>query len=157
MDIALIVLILGTAGYAGIMALLLALRRGTARPVLIGAASFVGVAAGFFAAVGLARLAHWGVLGLVAALVGGGTYLALSGDLGGRRAGRAALVASVVVTCAAVFVSYLAPMAYVVTVSTYLLLRLWVRTRPALMIMSTAFCGLLVVALGVFYVGVSRM
>ncbi|GAA3640111.1 hypothetical protein GCM10022223_69140 [Kineosporia mesophila] len=157
MDIALIFLILCTAGYAAVIALLLAHRRDHRQPLLTGGITLVVVAASFFAAVGLAHLSLLAMTALIAAATAGGAYGVLRGDLGHRRASVAAVIVMLVTTAASVLVSYLAPMALVATASTYLLVRVWISTRQALMIMSAAFGGLLGMAGTVFYIGVSNM
>ncbi|GLY33482.1 hypothetical protein [Kineosporia sp. NBRC 101731] len=157
MDIALIFLILCTAGYAAVMALLVAWRRGHRQPVRTGALTLVAVAASFFAAVGLARLDIFAMIAFIATATAVSTYGVLHHDLGRRRAVATAVVMMLVTTAASLFISYLAPMALVATASTYLLVRVWISTRQALMIMSAAFGGLIVLGGTFFYIGVSNM
>lgn len=130
---------------------------GERRPIVVGSGVFVGVAASFFAAVGLAHLHLAAMAALIAVLTGASTYGVVLKDLGRGRAAALALGMMVMVTGASLFVSYLAPMAFVATASSYLLARLWIQTRAALIVMGTAFGGLLALSAAVFVVAISQM
>ncbi|GAB6903308.1 hypothetical protein [Kineosporia succinea] len=155
-DIALLALILLFGGYAAVIAAVVAHQRQHPRPAAVGLATLGLVPASFFVAIALVHVNYFAMVAFVALAVGTACYRVLRPDLG-RRARGVAIGAALVTTTASLLVSYLAPMAFVATASTYLLVRRRITPRIALMATGTAFAGMLVVAGAVFYVGVSTM
>jgi hypothetical protein len=149
-DLSLAVLIVLVAGYAGVAV-------SVARGVRAGAVAAAGVLAGFAVMLGLAHVWLPGTFIVAALFAGSITYLSLSRDLGSRRAGLVAAVGAIVVGAAFVVVSYLAPMALIGAAGVYLVLRRWLRTRPALLVMGGTLGGLLAGSAAVFAVALSSM
>jgi hypothetical protein len=150
MDSSIAVLIVLVAGYAGAAVW-------TARGIGPGAVAAAGVAASFALMLGLARVwvpATFAVAVLFATAV---TFLTLSGDLGASRAGVTATVIGLFVGAAFAFVSYLALMALIGAAGIYLVLRRWVRTRPALVVTGGALGTLLAGSAAAFAVALSGM
>jgi hypothetical protein len=85
------------------------------------------------------------------------TYLTLSRDLGAARTRLVAAAAVLLIGASFAFVSYLAVMALVGAAGLYLVLRRWMRTRPALLVMGGALGGLLTASAAVFALALSTM
>jgi hypothetical protein len=150
MDLSLAVLIVLVAGYAGAVTWF-------ARGLATGAAAAVGVLAAFALILGLAHLWLPGAFiaaPLVAATI---TYLTLAADLSRKQAVLTAVGGGLVVGAAFVAVSYLAMMALIGAAGIYLVLRRWLRTRPALLVMGGALGTFLAGSAAVFLVAIANM
>lgn len=144
--------------YAGAVTGLVTLReRGLRRAASIGAVTAAGVAASLFLMVLLAHVTVAATLVVVVAFTVAVAYLVLVRDLGRQRATQTAVGAAVLIGLSFVFVSYLAVLAFLGAAGVYLLLRLWLRTRPALLLMGGTLGGLLAASAVVFAVALSTM
>jgi hypothetical protein len=157
-DFALVALIALIAAYSGAVAAIVRLRpAGPARALLEGAGAAAGVAASFALMLVLARVLLPGTVIVAALLAAGVLYGALLRDLGPRRAGGTAAAGGLLIGASFLFVSYLAVMALIGAAGVYLMLRLWLRTRPALLVMGGALGALLAASAGVFALALSSM
>ena len=157
-DIALVALIALIAAYAGGVAAVVRLRpAGPARALLDGAGAAAGVAASFALMLALARVWLPGTVIVAALLAGGVLHATLLRDLGPARAGGLAAAGGLLIGASFLFVSYLAVMALIGAAGVYLVLRLWLRTRPALLVMGGALGALLTASAGVFALALSGM
>jgi hypothetical protein len=157
-DFALIALIALIAGYAGGVAAIVRLRPvGPAQALLEGLGAAAGVAASFALMLGLARVWLPGTIIVAALLAGGVLFFTLVRDLGTARAGGTAAAGGLLIGASFLFVSYLAVMALIGAAGVYLVLRLWLRTRPALLVMGGALGALLAASAGVFALALSGM
>lgn len=157
-DFALVALIALAAGYAGGVVALVRLRAaGLARAVLEGLAAAAGVAASFALMLVLARVWLPGTIIVAALLAGGVLYGVLQRDLGPARAAGTAALGGLLIGVSFLFVSYLAVMALIGAGGVYLVLRLWLRIRPALLVMGGALGALLAASLGIFALALSSM
>ena len=150
MDLSLAILIVLAAGFAGAA---VGLSHGFAR----GAVAAIGVAAGFALMLGLARVWLPGTFLVAAAQAAAITYLTLVRDLGRARAGQAAATAGLVIGAAFALVSYLAVMALIGAAGVYVVLRLRLRIRPALLVMGGTLGTLLAGSAAVFAIALSSM
>lgn len=157
-DFALVALIALIAAYAGAVWLIARLRSaGPARALIEGAGATAGIAASFLLMLTLARVWLPGTIVVAALLAGGILYGTLVRDVGPARAGGTAVVGGLLIAASFVFVSYLAVMALIGAAGVYLVLRLWLRTRPALLVMGGTLAGLLTASAGVFALALSSM
>ncbi|MFF5226066.1 hypothetical protein [Dactylosporangium sp. NPDC000521] len=157
-DFALIALIALIAAYAGGVATVVRLRpAGARRALLEGAATTAGVAAAFALMLGLARVWLPGTVIVAALFAGAVLHITLVRDLGTRRAPVAAAAGGLLIGASFLFVSYLAVMALIGAAGVYLVLRLWLRTRPALLVLGGTLGALLTAAAGVFAVALATM
>jgi hypothetical protein len=157
-DIALMALIALIAAYAGGVATIVRLRpAGLVRALAEGVGVAAGVAASFALMLVLARVWLPGTVIVAALLAGCVLYGTLLRDLGPARAGGAAAAGGLLIGASFLFVSYLAVMALVGAAGLYLVLRLWLRTRPALLVMGGALGALLAASAGVFALALSSM
>jgi hypothetical protein len=157
-DFALVALIALIAGYAGGVATIVRLRpAGPARAALDGVLAAAGVAASFTLMLVLARVWLPGTIVVAALLAGGVLYGTLLRDLGRARAGGTAAAGGLLIGVSFLFVSYLAVMALIGAAGVYLVLRLRLRTRPALLVMGGALGALLAASAGVFALALSGM
>jgi hypothetical protein len=141
--------------YAGAVAFLTRLRDlGPGRAALAGAGTSVGIAAMF---VLMTKVPYLASFALIALFIGGTGYLVFRRDLGQGRAVVAAVAAAVLLTGCALFVSYLAVMAYIAAAGIYLVLGLRLRVGPALLVMGTALGGLLAASAAVFAIALASM
>ncbi|WP_157017642.1 hypothetical protein [Cryptosporangium arvum] len=141
----------------GVIFVVSAGRQGPQRAAANGAGAAAGVAA---ALVLMVLLAHVAVAALVAAVVlfsGAIAYFVLVRDIGRRPAALTAVGAAALISLSFLLVSYLAVLAFIGAAGIYLLLRLWVRTRPALLVMGGTLSGLLAASGVVFAVALSTM
>jgi hypothetical protein len=157
-DLALVLLFVLAALYAGAVTSLVSLReRGVRRAASLGAAAAAGVAASLFLMVLLAHVTVAATLIVVVAFTCAVAYLVLVRDIGRQRATRTAAGAGALIGLSFVFVSYLAVLAFLGAAGVYLLLRLWMRTRPALLLMGGTLGGLLAASALVFALALSSM
>jgi hypothetical protein len=157
-DFALVALIALIAAYAGGVATILRLRpAGPARALLEGVGVAAGVAASFALMLVLARVWLPGTIIVAALLAGCVLYGTLLRDLGAARAGGIATAGGLLIGASFLFVSYLAVMALIGAAGVHLVLRLWLRPRPALLIMGGALGVLLAASAGVFALALSSM
>jgi hypothetical protein len=157
-DFALVALIALIAAYAGGVATIVRLRpAGCARALLEGVAGAAGVAASFALMLALARVWLPGTIVVAALLAGCVLYGMLVRDLGAARAGGTAAAGGLLIGASFLFVSYLAVMALIGAAGVYLVLRLWLRIRPALLVMGGALGALLAASAGVFALALSSM
>lgn len=157
-DFALVALIVLVAGYAGGVVATVRLRAaGPARALLEAAAAAGGVAASFALMLVVARVWLPGTVIAAALLAGSVLYLTLARDLGPGRAGIAAAAGGVLIGLSFLVVSYLAVMALIGAAGLYLVLRLWLRTRPALLVMGGSLGALLAASAGVFALALASM
>lgn len=157
-DFALVALIALIAAYAGGVTAVVRLRpAGPARALLEGVGAAVGVAASFVLMLALARVWLPGTIIVAGLLAGGVLYGTLVRDLGPARAGGTAAAGGLLIGASFLFVAYLAVMATIGAAGVYLTLRLWLRTRPALLVMGGTLGGLLAAAAGVFALALSNM
>ncbi|WP_433606244.1 hypothetical protein ACQP2P_29530 [Dactylosporangium sp. CA-139114] len=158
MDIALALLIGLIAVYAGgVAALVLRRPLGPARALTAGAGTAAGVVAAFALMLLFAHVWFPGTLIVVALFAGAVAYLTLLRDLGGAKAGPAALLGALLTCGSFVFVSYLAVMAVLGAAGVYLVLRQWLRMRPALLLMGGTLGGLLAASAAVFAAALANM
>lgn len=155
MDLALAVLIGGTAAYAGGVG---AVKAGRARALAVGAAVAAAVAAGFVLMVVIANAGVdlWAYVP-VPFLVGAATFLVLRDDVGSRRAWGAAAGLGLLIGAATLYVSYLAPMAFVGAAGVYVVLRRWLPVRVSLLVMAAALGSLLLLAAAAFGLALASM
>ncbi|MEO3745353.1 hypothetical protein [Plantactinospora sp. B5E13] len=152
MDSSLVILVGGTALFAGAVAYLGLLRDlGRRRAGWAAAGATAAVAVLFALMIYLAHLALPAVLGVVALSSGALAYLVLQRDLGRRRAVLAAVGAAAVVTASFLLVLYLAVIAFIGAVGVYLVARTRLRTAPALAFMGSTLGGLLAASVLVFW------
>jgi hypothetical protein len=157
-DLSLVILFVLAALYAGaVIFLVLLRRRGLLRAAVSGVAVTAGVAASLFSMVLLAHLSLAATVAVVAVFAGAVAYLVMLRDLGRPRAALSGVGAAVLISLCFAFVSYLAVLALVGAAGVYLLLRLWLRTRPALLVMGGTLGGLLAASAFVFAVALSTM
>jgi hypothetical protein len=123
--------------------------------LIVLAAGFAGAAVGV--SHGLARVWLPGTFLVAAAQAAAITYLTLVRDLGRARAGQAAAAAGLVIGTAFALVSYLAVMALIGAAGVYVVLRLRLRIRPALLVMGGTLGTLLAGSAAVFAVALSSM
>lgn len=152
MDLALAVLIGGTAAYAGGVG---AVKAGRARALAVGAAV---AAAGFVLMVVIANAGAdlWAYVP-VPFLVGAATFLVLRDDVGSRRAWGAAAGLGLLIGAATLYISYLAPMAFVGAAGVYVVLRRWLPVRVSLLVMAAALGSLLLLAAAAFGLALASM
>jgi hypothetical protein len=162
-DIALIALMAFAAIFAGGVVAVINLRpSGVAKAALAGLGSAVGVAGAFAlmlvganlepTAVGMPIMFTVGAL-FAAAVV----YLTLRRDLHRAKAAAVAIAVAAVVTASMVFVSYLAIFSLIGAAGIYLLLRLKLRIRPAMLVMGGALGCLLTASAAVFVAALASM
>jgi len=157
-DIALVALIALVAAYAGGVTAIVRLRpAGPARALIEGVGAAAGVAASFALMLGLARVWLPGTVIVAALLAAGVLYGTLRRDLGPARAAGTAAAGGLLIGLSFLVVSYLAVMALIGAAGGYLVLRLWLRVRPALLVMGGALGSLLAAAVGVFALALSSM
>jgi hypothetical protein len=157
-DFALVALIILIAAYAGGVAAIVRLRpAGPARALLEGVGTAVGVAASFALMLALAHAWLPGTIIVAALLAGAVLYGTLLRDVGPARAGATAAVGGLLIGASFLFVSYLAVMALIGAAGVYVMLRLWLRSRPALLVMGGALGALLAASAGVFALALSTM
>ena len=157
-DIALVALIALIAAYAGGVTVIVRLRpAGPVRALLEGVGAAAGVAASFALMLVLARLWLPGTVIVAALLAGGVLYYTLLRDLGPARSAGTAAAGGLLIGASFLFVSYLAVMALIGAAGVYLVLRLWLRIRPALLVMGGALGALLAASAGVFVLALSSM
>ncbi|MEV4138587.1 hypothetical protein AB0J72_41270 [Dactylosporangium sp. NPDC049742] len=157
-DLALIALIALIATYAGAVATVTRLRpAGARRALLEGAATTTGVAACFALMLALARVWLPGTIIVATLLAGAVLHRTLVRDLGPARASAAATAGGLLIGASFLFVSYLAVMALIGAAGVYLVLRLWLRTRPALLVLGGTLGTLLAASAGVFALALSTM
>ena len=157
-DFALVALIALIAAYAGGVWLIVRLRpAGVARALVEGVGVATGVAASFALMLVLARVWLPGTIIVAALLAGGVLYGTVLRDVGPARAGGAAVAGGLLIAASFMFVSYLAVMALIGAAGVYLVLRLWLRTRPALVVMGGTLGVLLTASAGLFALALSGM
>ena len=158
MDSSLAFMITFVALYAGAVAFLVLRKQlDTMRSVLAGIFTVIVVAASFQLMVSLANVTLWAMYATVALFIATVTYLAFVRDLDTKWTVTLTIGAAVFVTLASVVVSYLAVMAYIGAVGIYLVLRMWVRVRSALIVMGTALSGFLALSVAVFLAALAAM
>ena len=158
MDLNLMIFIGGAVVFGGAVAYLVLLReRGAQRAALAAVGVAAALAASFLLMLMLARFALPAALGFVALFSGAVTYLAFRRELGARWAALLAAGATIVITASALFVVYLAVIAFIVAIGVYLLLRVRLRLLPALLLTGGTLGGLLVASAGAFWVGLTYM
>lgn len=150
MDSSLVILIVLVAGYAGAVTLL-------TRGIRAGVVTAAGVLAAFVLMPLLARVWLPGTYAVAVLFAAAVTFLTLAGDLGRSRATVVAAATALFVGAAFVVVSYLALMALVGAAGVYLVMRRWLRTRPALLVMGGALGTLLAGSVAVFAIALSNM
>ena len=157
-DLTLVALIALTAAYAGGVVAVLRLRpAGPARALLEGAGAAAGVTASFALMLALARVWLPGTVAAATLLAVAVVYFSLVRDLKPAWTRVTATGAGIVVGLTFLFVSYLAVMALIGAAGLYLVLRLWLRTKPALLVMGGTFGALLTASAGVFTLALSTM
>jgi hypothetical protein len=157
-DFSLAILIVLTALYAGAVTLLVVARKDSPRAALAAAARVMAVVAGtFLLMILLAHVAYPATAALAAVFSFLAARRALVDDLGLRNAGWAAAATAVVIAAAFLLVSYLAVMALIGALGVYQLLRLRLRTRPALVVMGGTLGGLLAAAAAMFAAALATM
>lgn len=157
-DVALIALIALIAAYAGVVATVVRLRpAGPRRALLDGAATATTVAASFALMLVLARVWLPGTFIAGALLAAGVLYGTLVRDLGTTRAAGTAAAGGLLIGACSLFVSYLAVIAVIAAAGVYLVLRLKLRTRPALLVTGGALGALLTASAGAFALALSTM
>ncbi len=157
-DFALVALIALMAAYAGGVATIVRRRpSGPARSLLEGVGVAAGVAAGFALMLMLARVWTPGTIIVAALLAGGVLHGTLLRDLGPARAGAVAAAGGLLIGASFLFVSYLAVMALIGAAGVYLVLRLWLRARTALLVMGGTLGTLLAASAGVFALALASM
>jgi hypothetical protein len=158
MDSSLALMIGFAACYAGATSLPALVRRlGLQRAIPAGAGVVAGVVLAFVLMLFTARV-HVGVTEVVVLLfTGAAAYLVLRPDLDRRAATWASAGTAALIGVAFVFVSYLAVMAFIGAAGVYLLLRLFLRIRPALLVMGGTMCCLLAASGAVFAVALANM
>lgn len=158
MDSSLALMVGFAACYAGGVSLpVLVPRLGFQRAFLAAAGVVGGVALSFVLMLLLARV-HVGLTAVVVLLFTGAVaYLVLRRDLGGRATVWASIGAAVLIGACFLFVSYLAVLAFIGAAGVYLLLRLFLRTRPALILMGGTLGGLLAASAAVFAIALASM
>jgi len=157
-DFTLVALIALIAAHAGGVAAIVRLRpAGPARALLEGAGTAAGVAASFALMLVLAHVWLPGTVIVAALLAGGVLYGTLLRDLGPSRAGGLAAAGGLLIGASFLLVSYLAVMALIGAAGVYLVLRLWLRTRPALLVMGGTLGALLAASAGAFALALSTM
>jgi hypothetical protein len=158
MDYSLALLIGFAACYAGVTSLpALIPRLGFQRGIAAGAGVVAAVALSFLAMLLLARVHVALTSAFIVLFIFAATFLVLSRDLGRRATLWSAAGAAVLIGLCSLFVSYLAVMAFIGAAGIYLVLRLWLRTRPALLVMGGTLGGLLGVSAAVFAVALASM
>jgi hypothetical protein len=157
-DLSLVVLLVVAALYSGaVTALVVPRHQGPRRAVASGIAVAAGVAASLFAMILLARVTVAATVAAEVVFAGAVTYLVLVRDVGRRRAALAGIGAAALLGLSFAFVSYLAVLALIGSAGGYLLLRLGLRTRPALLVTGGTLGGLLAASAVVFGVALSGM
>lgn len=157
-DFALVALIALVATYTGGVTAVVRLRHaGPTRALLEGLVAAGGVAASFAVMLTLAHVWLPGTVIAAALLAGGVLYFAVMRDLGPTRAGAAAAGGGLLIGLSFLFVSYLAVMALIGAAGVYLVLRLRLPVRPALLVMGGALGALLAASAGVFMLALSTM
>ncbi|MDG4781858.1 hypothetical protein O7614_19565 [Micromonospora sp. WMMD961] len=158
MDLNLMIFIGGAVVFGGAVAYLVLLReRGAQRAALAAVGVATALAASFLLMLMLARLALPAALGFVALFSGAVTYLVLRRELGARWAALLAAGATMVITASALFLVYLAVIAFVVAIGVFLLLRIRLRLAPALVLMGGTLGGLLATSAGAFWISLTYM
>ncbi|MFG1921885.1 hypothetical protein [Cryptosporangium sp. NPDC048952] len=158
MDLSLAILFGLAALYAGtVMFLALIGQHGPQRAAASGAGTTAGVAACLVVMVLLAQVTVIATVAAVAVFSGAVAFLALLRDVGRLRAIVAGSGAAALISVSFMFVSYLAVLAFLGAAGVYVLLRLWVRTRPALLVMGGTLSGLLAASGLVFALALSTM
>ncbi|MEV6636325.1 hypothetical protein AB0M54_36825 [Actinoplanes sp. NPDC051470] len=158
MDSSLALMVGFAACYAGGVSLpALVPRLGFQRAFLAAAGVVGGVALSFVLMLMLARV-HVGLTEVVVLLFTGAVaYLVLRRDLSGRATVWASIGSAVLIGACFLFVSYLAVLAFIGAAGVYLLLRLFLRTRPALLLMGGTLGGLLAASAAVFAIALASM
>jgi len=153
-----VILIVLTALYAGAVTLLVVARNESMRAAPAAAARITAVVAGaFLLMVLLAHVAYPATVALAAVFSFLAARRALVDDLGFRNAGWVAAATAVLITAAFFLVSYLAVAALIGALGVYQLLRLRLRTRPALVVMGGTLGGLLAAAAAMFAAALATM
>jgi hypothetical protein len=157
-DFALVALIALIAAYAGGVWTFVRLRpAGPALALVEGVGAAAGVAVSFALMLVLAHVWLPGTIIVAALLAGGVLYAMLLRDVGPARAAGIAAAGGLLIGASFLYVSYLAIMALIGAAGIYLVLRLWLRTRPALLVMGGALGALLAASAGVFALALSGM
>jgi hypothetical protein len=157
-DFALVALIALIAAYAGGIVTIVRLRpAGLGRALIEGVGMAAGVAASFALMLVLARVWLPATIIVAALFAGCVLYGTLLRDLGAARAGGTAAAGGLLIGASFLFVSYLAVMALIGAAGVYLVIRLWMRTRPALLVMCGALGALLAASVGAFALALSNM
>jgi hypothetical protein len=158
MDSSLALMIGLAACYAGAVSLPVLIRRLDVQRAVPAAAGVVaGVVLSFLLMLLLARV-HLGLTEVVVLLfVGVAAYLALRPDLGQRGTLWTAAGVSALIGVAFIFISYLAVLAFIGAAGLYVVLRLFLRIRPALLVMGGTLCCLLAGSAALFAVALSNM
>jgi hypothetical protein len=158
MDLALAILFGLAALYAGmVIFLVLVGSRGPQGAAASGAGAAAGVAACLALMVLLAQVTVAATIAAVVVFSGAVAYRVLVRDVGRPRAALAGIGAAALISLSFAFVSYLAVLAFLGAVGVYLLLRLWVRARTALLVMGGTLSGLLAASGLVFALALSTM
>ena len=158
MDLSLAILFIVAALYSGgVTFLTLLARRGFRPAATAGAGATAGIAAALFLIVLLAQASVAAAAVGVLLLVGAVTYLALARDLDRRKTVSVAIAAAALIGLSFAFVSYLGVLAFLGATGAYLLLRLRLRTRPALLVTGGALGCLLAASGAIFAVALSSM
>jgi len=157
-DVTLVILFILAALYSGGMTAIAQLRaRGPRTAARTGAVTAVVVAASLFLMVLLAHVT------VPLAVVGAGvfsaaaTYWTLAADLGRARATATAIGMGILIALCFLGVAHLAVLALIGAAGVYQVIRLFLRTRPALLVMGGTFGGLLAASVAVFVVALATM
>lgn len=152
------IMIVLVALYAGVVAFVASIRpRGLERAAVVGGVTVAAVTGSFTAMILLAQVSLPATWVLAALFTGAVAHLVLLPDLGRARAALTAAGAALLIGAAFAFVSYLAVLAFVGAAGVYLLLRLGLRTRPALLVMGGTLGGLLAASGLVFAIALAGM
>ncbi|BCJ55965.1 hypothetical protein Asp14428_74400 [Actinoplanes sp. NBRC 14428] len=158
MDLALAVLIALATFYAGAVTLLVVARTASVRAAPAAAARVAAVVgAAFLLMVLVAHVAYPATVALAVVLSFAAARRVLVDDLGPRRAAVTGAVAALLIGAAFLFVAYLAVLALIGALGVYRLLRLRLRTRPALVVMGGTLGGLLAAAAATFAAALATM
>jgi hypothetical protein len=157
-DLSLAILIALTILYTGAVTLLVVASRDSMPAARTAAArAAVVVAAAFLLMILLARVALPATMAVAAVFALLATRRALLDDLGPRTAAGVAIATAVGIGTAFFLFSYLAVMALIGALGVYQLLRLRLRTRPALVVTGGTLIGLLAAAAATFAVALATM
>jgi hypothetical protein len=158
MDLFLAIFFSLAALYSGMVIFLISVGgRGPRRAAASGAGAAAGVGACLVLMVLLAQVSVAATVAAAAVFSGAVAYLVLVRDVDRLRAALAGLGAAAIISLSFAFVSYLAVLALLGAAGLYLLLRPWLRTRPALLVMGGTLSGLLAASGLVFALALSTM